>query len=137
MLHGALRASTPIVAAAATTATTAVAAAGEARGAPQPLLAAGPILRGFAVQAANPKALAFFVSLVPQFVDPHSPIALQIVILCVTSAVIEFGVLSLYTWLATRARALVGDDWGRALRCAAGAFLMAAGARLALLRSPP
>jgi homoserine/homoserine lactone efflux protein len=111
--------------------------AAQAPDASEPFVAAGPILRGFAVQAANPKALAFFVALVPQFIDPLAPIAIQIFILCVTSAGIEFGVLSLYTWLTTRARTLVGDRFVRALRGAAGAFLMAAGVRLAFSRSPP
>jgi threonine/homoserine/homoserine lactone efflux protein len=92
-------------------------------------------LRGFAVQAANPKALAFFVALLPQFVAPERSIAAQMAILCATSASIEFGVLALYTWVAVRARSLARGRLGAIVQRVAGGFLVAAGARLALARS--
>jgi threonine/homoserine/homoserine lactone efflux protein len=99
--------------------------------APQPV--SRSFARGFVVQAANPKALVFFVALLPQFIDPHAPVGLQVLILGTSSIAIELCVLSLYAALAARARSLAGDrGW---LDRIGGGFLVAAGARLALVRS--
>jgi homoserine/homoserine lactone efflux protein len=43
------------------------------------------LARGFALQVANPKALVFFVALLPQFIDARHPIAPQVAILAITS----------------------------------------------------
>jgi homoserine/homoserine lactone efflux protein len=64
------------------------------------------IARGFAVQAANPKALVFFTALLPQFIDPASSVAFQVGVLGVTSVAIEFVVLVGYGVLAGRAARL-------------------------------
>jgi homoserine/homoserine lactone efflux protein len=58
------------------------------------------IARGFAVQAANPKALVFFTALLPQFIDPAGSVAFQVSVLGATSVVIEFVVLAGYGVLA-------------------------------------
>src|SRR5512144_1204131 len=52
--------------------------------------------RGFIVQTANPKALIFFVALLPQFVDPRAAVGPQVVVLALTSIAIELAVLALY-----------------------------------------
>jgi homoserine/homoserine lactone efflux protein len=93
------------------------------------------LLRGFGVQAANPKALAFFVALLPQFIDAHSSVWSQVAILALTSVVIEFGVLSFYVWLASRARTYAAGRWTAWLKRVSGGLLVAAGARLALARA--
>jgi len=93
------------------------------------------LVRGFGVQAANPKALAFFVALLPQFIDAHASVPAQVAILALTSVVIEFGVLASYVWLSVRAGAYAGDRWTAWLQRVSGGFLVAAGARLALTRS--
>jgi homoserine/homoserine lactone efflux protein len=90
--------------------------------------------QGFAVQAANPKALAFFVALLPQFVDPAAPVATQILILGLSSQLIETGVLSFYIWLTQRARGFAVDRLGVLAKRIAGGLLVVAGARLALIR---
>ena len=99
---------------------------------PQPV--ARSFVRGFVVQCANPKALVFFVALLPQFIDPAASIARQILILGTSSVLIEWLVLSLYVGVTVRARAAVGTRWGGSLERVGGGFLVAAGARLALLR---
>jgi homoserine/homoserine lactone efflux protein len=102
----------------------------------RPATVAGPLVRGFAVQAANPKALAFFLALLPQFIDPHAPVGLQILILGASSFVIELMVLGCYIGIAVRARRFAGGRWGTWLLRGTGALLVAAGARLALARAP-
>ena len=93
-------------------------------------------LRGLVVQGANPKALIFFVALLPQFVDPAAPVAWQMFVLGASSTVIEFFVLALYVAFAVRARRLAGARLAGPLERVGGGFLVAAGARLAMLRQP-
>lgn len=93
--------------------------------------------RAFGLQAANPKALVFFVALLPQFIDPSKPIVLQMVILCITSVVIEFVVLAGYGYLAARAAALARQErFVTITNRVNGGLLIAAGAAVALNRRP-
>ena len=57
---------------------------------------------GFVTQVSNPKALVFFVAILPQFIDPHGAIWLQLLILTVASLVVELSVLTGYTLAAGR-----------------------------------
>jgi homoserine/homoserine lactone efflux protein len=93
------------------------------------------LLNGFVLQTSNPKALIFFVALLPQFIDRRASVAIQVVILAVTSVTIEFLVLLAYgaaagrfTHLATRSR------FAQATNTAAGAMLIAAGTAIAAIR---
>jgi homoserine/homoserine lactone efflux protein len=77
--------------------------------------------RGLLLQMANPKALIFFVALLPQFVDPLQPVGPQIVILGITSVLCEFPVLAAYAALAGWA-----SRWARQPRFALVVDLVAA-----------
>lgn len=55
------------------------------------------------LQLANPKALLFFLALLPQFVDPRASVVMQMSILAATSMIPEFFILLGYAWLAHRA----------------------------------
>ena len=55
------------------------------------------------LQLANPKALLFFLALLPQFIDPAVPVVPQMLILAATSMLPEFCILTGYGWLAHRA----------------------------------
>lgn len=59
---------------------------------------------GIVLQLANPKALVFFVALLPQFIDPHAAMSLpaQIAILAATSWAIEFTILFAYGTVAAK-----------------------------------
>jgi homoserine/homoserine lactone efflux protein len=91
------------------------------------------LARGFALQAANPKALVFFVALLPQFIDARRALAPQIAILGITSVIIEFVVLAGYGYLAGRA-ATVAQEPGfvKVTSRVSGGMLIAAGAGVAL-----
>lgn len=90
--------------------------------------------RGFIVQAANPKALVFFIALLPQFINPSGAVPWQILVLGASSVAIESLVLGLYAALAARARTLAAARFSNALERLGGAILIAAGARLAWYR---
>ena len=92
-------------------------------------------LRGFVVQGANPKALVFFTALLPQFVDPGASIAPQVLILGISSVAIEIVALAVYAVCAARLRHAAGAGLAEPLERVGGAFLVAAGARLAWVRS--
>jgi homoserine/homoserine lactone efflux protein len=55
------------------------------------------------LQLANPKALLFFLALLPQFIDPARAVVPQMLLLAGTSMVPEFCILMGYGWLAHRA----------------------------------
>jgi len=91
------------------------------------------LLRGFAVQAANPKALVFFTALLPQFINPAAPAAFQLLILGISSLVVEFLILGSYGILAGRASSLAGQPrFACTTNKVSGGLLIAAGAGLAL-----
>ena len=56
-----------------------------------------------ALQLANPKALLFFLALLPQFIDPAQAVVPQMLILAASSILPEFCILLGYGWLAHRA----------------------------------
>jgi threonine/homoserine/homoserine lactone efflux protein len=86
---------------------------------------------------ANPKALVFFVALLPQFIDIRRPIAPQVAILAATSVLIEFFVLGAYGYLAGRASALAHRPrFIKQTNLASGVMLIAAGAGVALSSLP-
>jgi len=91
------------------------------------------LTRGFALQAANPKALIFFVALLPQFIDANRAVAPQVLILGVTSVIIEFFVLAAYGYLAARAATIAREPRFVAVtNRVSGSMLVAAGAGIAL-----
>jgi threonine/homoserine/homoserine lactone efflux protein len=60
-------------------------------------------LGAITLQLANPKALLFFLALLPQFIDPTQLVVPQMLILAATSMLPEFCILVGYGWLAHRA----------------------------------
>ena len=91
------------------------------------------VAQGFLTQMSNPKAMIFFGALLPQFIDPAAPFAVQFLVLGVMTLAIDYSALILYGWLADRgARMAGGPKLLRWFDRVAGAFLLGAGARLAV-----
>lgn len=92
-------------------------------------------LQGLLIQLTNPKALLFVSALLPQFIEPHRSVFLQLVILLFATVVVDTVVLSSYAFFAQR-----GIQSFRTSRVSAwlermlGAALLLFGLRLLLSR---
>jgi homoserine/homoserine lactone efflux protein len=96
----------------------------------QPDVLARSFARGFVVQSANPKAVVFFVALLPQFINPAAPVAEQVLILAASSLFIELLVLAGYAEAAIRTRDRMSLRFAGALRKVGGCLLIAVAIRL-------
>jgi homoserine/homoserine lactone efflux protein len=68
-----------------------------------PLLA-----RGFLVNATNPKALLFYLAVLPQFVVPDAPLLSQYVVIGLTFVTVDVMVMSVYAGLSRRVLKFLG-----------------------------
>src|SRR5262249_30222318 len=90
---------------------------------------------GFMLQAANPKALLFFTAILPQFIDAGHSVAFQILVLGISSIIVEFVILFVYGQLAGRALATARSPrFEKVTNRVAGSLLIGAGVGLAALR---
>ena len=62
----------------------------------------GLLVRGFAVNATNPKGLVFLLAVVPQFVVPTEPLPGQYLAIAATMTAVDVAVMGAYTGLAAR-----------------------------------
>jgi homoserine/homoserine lactone efflux protein len=60
------------------------------------------MVRGFLVNATNPKGLVFFLAVVPQFLVPTAPLLPQYIAIGATLVALDLVVMGLYTALAAR-----------------------------------
>ena len=60
------------------------------------------VVRGFLVNATNPKGLVFFLAVLPQFVVPTAPLLPQYLAIGATMVAVDLVVMGLYTALAVR-----------------------------------
>lgn len=99
---------------------------------PEPGAAGAAFASGFVTQVANPKAIVFFVAVLPQFVDPRGNLGLQMLVLAAISQAAEVAVLSGYIGAAAQLRrsgaAARASLW---IERAGGAILLAIAARIA------
>jgi homoserine/homoserine lactone efflux protein len=93
------------------------------------------VLRGWMVNAVNPKGTIFLLAVVPQFLDLARPLATQYLVISATLASTDLVVMAGYTALAARVlRLLRSPRQMRALNRAFGSLFIAAGALLALFK---
>jgi len=95
----------------------------------------GVFMRGFWVNATNPKGIIFFAAILPQFIDTARPQLAQYAIFAATTFAIDLVVMMAYTALAARVLRVMKDEsrlrWVN--RTLGGAFI-AAGVALASFR---
>ncbi|WP_417791448.1 LysE family transporter [Stutzerimonas xanthomarina] len=60
------------------------------------------VLRGFLVNASNPKAIVFILAVLPQFLDPQRDLVLQYLHMGATMVVVDLIVMAGYTGLAVK-----------------------------------
>ena len=93
------------------------------------------VLTGFMTNVTNPKGIVFMVAVLPQFIDPLRPMALQLLVLLFTTVAVDLVVMHGYAFLASRLQALMrGVRARRAQNRVFGGVLMAMGASLLLVR---
>jgi homoserine/homoserine lactone efflux protein len=87
------------------------------------------------VNLTNPKGLLFLAAVLPQFVDPAKPTAIQYAILGGTMVVVDVAVMIGYTALASTILRMLKDpnhirwaNWG------VGSLFVAAGGALAVFK---
>jgi threonine/homoserine/homoserine lactone efflux protein len=92
-----------------------------------------PYLQGLISTVLNPKPALFFLSYVPQFVDPGGRVTLQVFFLAAIHIVIGFVWLTTYASLVSRAHAAIAQPRVKAaLERVTGAVLIALGLRVAV-----
>lgn len=96
------------------------------------------VLRGFLVNASNPKAVVFMLAVLPQFIDPQRPLLEQYLTIGVTMVVVDLIVMAGYTGLASRVlRVLRAPHQQRLMNRSFAALFVGAAALLATVRRAP
>lgn len=99
--------------------------------------ASGPraFWQAMVVELSNPKALLYFVALLPQFIDPSRPVAMQMLIFGVTCIALDTAAYSLYAWLGSKTQRFTANErFVKTSNRTAGALLMLAGAMMATVK---
>jgi homoserine/homoserine lactone efflux protein len=93
------------------------------------------VLKGFLVNATNPKGIVFMLAVLPQFIDPSRPQLAQYAICGATLVFTDLVVMSGYTALAARVLRLLREPHHiKAMNRTFGALFVAAGAALATFK---
>ncbi|EME21793.1 LysE family transporter [Rhodococcus triatomae] len=96
-------------------------------------------IRGFLVNAGNPKAVVFMLAVLPQFLDPARPLAPQYAIIAATMVCVDVVVMTCYTGLAARVLTYMRSPGQQRVtsRVFAGLFFAAAGFLSLVRRAAP
>jgi threonine/homoserine/homoserine lactone efflux protein len=100
---------------------------------PQIRLGRGPLLDGFLVQLANPKAVLFFTAVLPPFMDPGRAAAPQLALFALATLGMDFLTMNAYgLGGATLARVMTRPGVRRGFDAAVGVLLIVAAALIGL-----
>lgn len=92
-------------------------------------------ITGALTNATNPKGILFMVAVLPQFIDPARPLALQLLVLGATTCAVDIVVMHGYALLAQRMQVLFrSPSAARWQNRFFGGLLMAVGATLAFVK---
>ena len=84
------------------------------------------------VELSNPKALLYFVALLPQFVDPSRPVGRQMLIYGISCIILDGMSYSMYAWLGSKTRKFTASTrFVKRSNRASGSLLIIAGALMA------
>ncbi|GAB3545479.1 LysE family translocator [Noviherbaspirillum agri] len=87
------------------------------------------------VELSNPKALLYFVALLPQFIDPAAPLGMQMLVFGVTCVGLDIAAYSLYGWLGSKTQRFTANArFVKTSNRASGGLLMIAGAMMATVK---
>ncbi|MDP1901881.1 MAG: LysE family transporter [Rubrivivax sp.] len=93
------------------------------------------VLRGWLINAVNPKGTVFLLAVVPQFMDLQQPLLAQYAVIGLTLGFTDMVVMAGYTALASRVLAeLKSAAHMRVMNRCFGALFVAAGALLAVFK---
>ena len=93
------------------------------------------VLKGWMINAVNPKGTVFLLAVVPQFLDLTQPLAGQYLVIAATLGFTDLVVMAGYTALAARVlRALKSEAHIRAMNRSFGALFVVAGSLLAFFK---
>jgi homoserine/homoserine lactone efflux protein len=126
----------PLEATAVTTASSGAAGQGSGLGNTQaPASRWTLLLRGWGVNALNPKGTVFLLAVLPQFIDAGAPLAPQYLVIAATFGLVECAVMTGYVALASRLQAALRSPQRlRWMNRAMGSLFVAAGTALALFK---
>lgn len=93
------------------------------------------VLRGWTVNAVNPKGTVFLLAVLPQFVNTAEPLLAQYLVIGATFGLVEFAVMTGYAALASRVLGLLRTPRQmRGMNRVFGGLFMLAGAALAMFK---
>ncbi|HEY0956531.1 MAG TPA: LysE family transporter [Roseateles sp.] len=93
------------------------------------------VLRGWGINAVNPKGTVFLLAVVPQFLDLHVPLGPQYLVIGATLAFTDLVVMAGYTALAARVlSALKSESHIKTLNRVFGSLFVGAGMLLATFK---
>lgn len=91
----------------------------------------GPLVDGFMVQIANPKAVLFFTAVLPPFLDPNRPLVPQLALFAAATLGLDAITMSAYGLFgAVLARRMTEPRFARAFGWISGGLLLIAAAMI-------